>query len=85
MVGESQLEGESLCSEVRQYSYHVYEKARVLLCQQGVVYRQNEIWRDRFTKQNVGGAPKCLQSERLYKNRVVVKYAVDETMMALNS
>lgn len=77
-VSEHQLEGELLCSEPRQYSYHVYEQAHAFTRENGNTYRHNEIWRDVLTKYNVGDRPKCLSSTKLYQNHVVVKYPVAE-------
>ncbi|WP_434779367.1 VanW family protein [Neisseria sp. Ec49-e6-T10] len=84
-VGEHQLEGELLCEQERAYSYHIYEKRHAFTRKNNVVYRQNEIWRDTLTKYNVGGQPKCLRSDLLYQNDVVVKYAVDEARLATNN
>lgn len=81
-VGEHQLEGELLCDHAREYSYHVYEKQHTFTKKYDIIYRQNEIWRDILTKQNVGGAPLCLSSTMMYTNKVIVKYPVDEKMMA---
>ncbi|WP_392551306.1 VanW family protein [Orbus wheelerorum] len=77
-VGENQLEGELLCDHSREYTYHVYEKQHAFTKKQDIIYRQNEIWRDVLTKQNVGGSALCLNSTMLYKNKVVVKYSVDK-------
>lgn len=75
-IGEHQLEGELLCSEEREAKYHVYQKNHRFCRDGAVVYRENEIWRDITTK---GHAPELLRTERLYRNKVVVKYDVDES------
>ena len=49
-VGDHQLEGELLCNEERQYSYHIDEKQLAFINRQGVIYRKNEIWKDTMTK-----------------------------------
>lgn len=73
MTGE-QLEGELLCNQPRDRKYHVYQKAHRFVRQGETVFRQNEIWRDVYSK---GHDPVLLHSERLYRNHVVVKYPVD--------
>lgn len=83
-VGEHQLEGELLCDQPRQYSYHVYEKGHGFIRENNITYRHNEIWRDISTKYNVGGIPACISSSKLYQNHVVVKYCVTERMMTKN-
>lgn len=83
-VSEHQLEGEMLCSEPRQYSYHIYEKAHAFTREGGNTYRHNEIWRNILTKYNVGGKSVCLSSTKLYQNHVVVKYHVAEGMIQTN-
>lgn len=75
-VAEEQLEGELLCSQPRECSYHVYEKASRFIKKGEHIYRENEIWRDISTKHNVGAFPKRLSSEQLYRNSVVVKYSI---------
>lgn len=45
----------------------------------GRVFRENEIWRDVRSK---GQESQVLESARLYKNRVVVKYEVEESLLA---
>src|SRR5699024_6305259 len=77
-VGEHQLEGELLSDQERRYSYHIYEKAHAFIRKHTAVYRKNEIWRDIYTKYNVGAKPQCLASEQLYHNHVIVKYKVDD-------
>ncbi|WP_249718465.1 VanW family protein [Proteus faecis] len=75
-VAEHQLEGELLCSEARKYRYHIYEKSSSFIKKGEHVYRCNEIWRDIYTKNNVGAFPQLITSELLYKNSVVVKYDI---------
>lgn len=83
-VGEHQLEGELLCDQPRQCSYHVYEKNHAFIRENNITYRHNEIWRDILTKYNVGGMPTCISSSKLYQNHVVVKYCVTERMITKN-
>ncbi len=79
-VGESQLEGEILSSSERPYRYHVYEQAHRFIKGNEVVWRENEIWREIVTK---GQNAELVSRERLYKNRVRVKYHVeDEKILA---
>ncbi|SQI40219.1 Uncharacterized vancomycin resistance protein [Leminorella richardii] len=78
-VAEHQLEGELLCTAPREVKYHVYQKAHRFVREGRAVYRHNEIWRDVSTK---GQNAQVLQSERLYHNRVIVKYSVDEAMIS---
>lgn len=42
------------------------------------MYPENEIWRDMRTK---GQGSQLVVSEQLYRNRVVVKYAVDNALL----
>lgn len=49
-VGDHQLEGEFLCNEERQYSFHINEKQHAIINRQGVIYRKNGIWKDTMTK-----------------------------------
>ena len=44
----------------------------------GRVFRENEIWRE---VRSEGQESQVLKSERLYKNRVVVKYEVEESLL----
>jgi vancomycin resistance protein VanW len=44
----------------------------------GRVFRENEIWREVRSK---GQESQVLKSERLYKNRVVVKYEVEDSVL----
>lgn len=74
-VGISQLEGELLCCSEREVKYHVYQKSHAFVRHENNVYRQNQIWRDTLTK---GHDPQLLIEECLYKNNVIVKYAVAE-------
>lgn len=77
-VAENQLEGELLCSEERKYRYHIYEKNASFIKKRHDVYRCNEIWRDIYTKHNVGAYSQLLATEQLYKNNVIVKYDIPE-------
>ena len=72
-VGEAQLEGELLCDQVRQYRYHLFQEAHRFVRDGSRVYRENEIWREVREKGQVGA---LVERERLYRNRVVVKYEV---------
>lgn len=77
-VGDHQLEGKLLCDEERQYSYHVYEKQHAFIKRQGVIYRKNDnLERHHDQKQCRCGAPACICSEMMYKNKVIVKYEVN--------
>jgi vancomycin resistance protein VanW len=76
-VGETQLEGELLCDRVREYRYHVFQEAHRFVREGARVYRENEIWREVREKGQVG---ELVERVRLYRNRVVVKYDVDEQM-----
>ena len=78
-VGEKQPEGELLSDRPSQVKYHVYQRAHRFYRQGLHVYRENEIWRDTLSK---GHDPQQLASVRLYRNKVIVKYAVDETCLA---
>lgn len=76
-VGKHQLEGELRSNQERKYSYHIYELNHAFKKKGDITIRQNEIWRDRFTKNNIKGAPQRLSTEQLYTNSVIVKYHVD--------
>ncbi|WP_170110795.1 MULTISPECIES: VanW family protein [Proteus] len=80
-VAEHQLEGELLCSEERKYRYHIYEKSSSFIKKGEHVYRYNEIWRDIYTKNNVGAFPQLITSELLYENSVVVKYDISDEQL----
>jgi vancomycin resistance protein VanW len=77
-VAEQQLEGELLCDQVREFRYHVYQLGHRYVREGGRVFRENEIWREVRSK---GQESQVLKSERLYKNRVVVKYEVEESLL----
>ncbi len=81
-VAEHQLEGELLCSEAREYRYHIYEKSSSFIKKGDHVYRCNEIWRDIYTKNNVSAFPELIKSELLYKNRVVIKYDIPDEQLS---
>jgi len=72
-VGETQLEGELLCDQVREYRYHVFQEGHRFVREGERVYRENEIWREVREKGQVG---ELVEKKRLYRNRVVVKYEV---------
>jgi vancomycin resistance protein VanW len=80
-VGEQQLEGELLCDRVREFRYHVYQVGHRFLREGGRVFRENEIWREVKSK---GQGSEVLENERLYRNRVVVKYEAGESLLAVN-
>ncbi|WP_225607340.1 VanW family protein [Pseudomonas sp. PDM10] len=77
-VGEQQLEGELLCDQAREFRYHVYQLRHRFVRDGGRVFRENEIWREVWSK---GQESQVLKSERLYKNRVVVKYEVEDSVL----
>lgn len=77
-VAEQQLEGELLCDQAREFRYHVYQLGHRFVRDGGRVFRENEIWREIRSK---GQASQVLKSERLYKNRVMVKYEVEEGLL----
>lgn len=77
-VGEKQLEGELLSDRDASVKYHVYEREHRFYRQARQVFRENEIWRDTLTK---GHDPRTLESVCLYRNRVVVKYLVDDALV----
>ncbi|MDI3357210.1 VanW family protein [Pseudomonas sp. UYIF39] len=77
-VAEQQLEGELLCDQAREFRYHVYQLGHRFVRDGGRVFRENEIWREIRSK---GQASQVLKSERLYKNRVMVKYEVEERLL----
>lgn len=78
-VGERQLEGMLLCSSEAWSKYHVYQKAHRFVRKGPNVWRENEIWRDTITK---GHNPRVLASEKLYSNRVIIKYPVDDEVIS---
>jgi vancomycin resistance protein VanW len=77
-VGEQQLEGELLCDQAREFRYHVYQLGHRFVRDGERVFRENEIWREVRSK---GQESQVLKSERLYKNRVVVKYEVEDSLL----
>ncbi len=78
-VGEQQLEGELLSDQPRDFRYHIYQLEHRFVRDSGRVFRENEIWRDVLSK---GQNSELVRRERLYKNRVVVKYPVDDQQLA---
>lgn len=78
-IAAHQLEGELLCSAPRPVRYHVYERAQRFVRDGDAVLRHNEIWRDIREK---GQAGTLLASECLYRNRVRVKYPVEEARLS---
>ncbi len=78
-IAAQQLEGELLCSAPRPVRYHVYERAQRFVRDGEAVLRLNEIWRDIREK---GQAGTLLASECLYRNRVRVKYPVEEARLS---
>ncbi|MCK9781129.1 VanW family protein [Proteus columbae] len=81
-VAEHQLEGELLCNKAREYRYHIYEKSSSFIKKGEHVYRCNEIWRDVYTKNNVGAFPQLITSELLYENSVIVKYDISDEQLS---
>lgn len=77
-VGESQLEGELLCEQPRDFNYHIYQRGHRFTREGSRVLRENEIWRDVLTK---GQNPQLERRELLYRNRVVVKYPVADELL----
>jgi vancomycin resistance protein VanW len=76
-VGKHQLEGELLSNQSCNVKYHVYQKNQKFYRENGVVYRENQIWRDTITK---GHNPEVIDSSLLYSNKVIVKYEVDKNV-----
>lgn len=72
------MEGELLSDQVREIRYHVYQLGHRFVRDGGRVFRENEIWREVRSK---GQESQVLKSERLYTNRVVVKYEVEESLL----
>jgi len=79
-VGKQQLEGELLCEQARAFRYHVYQCGHRFVREGGRVFREYEIWWDVRTK---GQDSQVVRSERLYRNRVVVKYVVNEALVEM--
>ena len=77
-VAEKQLEGELLSDQPSPVKYHVYQLAHRFYRHGQHLYRENEIWRDTLTK---GHQPQQLSATRLYRNKVMVKYSVDEACL----
>ncbi len=77
-VGESQLEGELLCEQPRDFNYHIHQRGHRFTREGSRVLRENEIWRDVLTK---GQNPQLERRELLYRNRVVVKYPVADELL----
>lgn len=74
-VGETQLEGELLSDREREFRYHVFEVGHRFVREGEHVFRENEIWREVREKGQVGA---LVEREKLYGNRVVVKYEIGE-------
>jgi vancomycin resistance protein VanW len=77
-VGGTQLEGELLCERAREFRYHVFELGHRFIRNGGRVFRENEIWRETREKGQEG---KVIKRERLYQNRVVVKYDIGDEFL----
>ncbi len=78
-IAEHQLEGELLCSAPRGVKYHIHQQNHKFTRKNGVVYRHNEIWQKVTTK---GQEPTTLQDKCLYRNKVVVKYPLDDSQIS---
>lgn len=78
-IGEHQIEGELLCSSPREHKYHIYQQNHQFVREHGVIYRHNEIWQQITTK---GQEPLTLSDRCLYRNKVVVKYPLDESQLS---
>lgn len=78
-VAEHQLEGVLLCSAERPFRYHVYQRNHRFLKAGEDVVRENEIWRDIREKGQQGT---LLASECLYRNRVRVKYPIEDERLS---
>ncbi len=78
-IAEHQLEGELLCTSPREAKYHIYQKNHKFTRQNGAVYRHNEIWQKVTTK---GQEPITLQDKCLYRNKVIVKYSLNESQIS---
>ena len=79
-IAEHQLEGELLSCTSREHKYHIYEKNHKFTRENEVIYRHNEIWQKVTTK---GQEPITLQDNCLYRNKVVVKYSLDENCITV--
>ncbi|MFW9080176.1 VanW family protein [Pseudomonas sp. P2757] len=77
-VAQTQLEGELLCDQAREFRYHVFQEAHRFVRDGGRVFRENEIWREVREKGQIG---ELVKRERLYRNRVVVKYEIAEALV----
>ncbi len=80
-VGEQQLEGELLCDRMRGFWYHIYQVGHRFLREGGRVFRGNEIWREVRSK---GQGSEVLGNEQLYRNWLVVKCEVGESLLVVN-
>ncbi|WP_010455599.1 VanW family protein [Pseudomonas mandelii] len=80
-VGEQQLEGELLCDRVRGFLVSHLSGWHRFLREGGRVFRGNEIWREVRSKAQ---GSEVLGNERLYRNWVVVKYEVGESLLVVN-
>jgi len=78
-VAEHQLEGVLLCSAERPVRYHVYQRNHRFLRTGSGVIRENEIWREVREKGQEGV---LLERTCLYRNRVRVKYPVDDEQLS---
>jgi vancomycin resistance protein VanW len=56
----------------------VFQEAHRFVREGARVYRENEIWREVRNKGQVG---ELVKRERLYRNRVVVKYEVAQALI----
>ena len=57
------------------YKYHVYEKNHMFVKIGDSFYRRNELWRDKYSKEDSGAV---METELLQKNNSLVKYTPGE-------
>lgn len=78
-IAVHQLEGELLCSAPHSVCYHAYRRAQRFVRDGKAVLRLNEIWRDIRGKSQAGT---LLADECLYRNRVHVRYPLEEARLS---
>lgn len=68
---EKCLEGELRINKNLDFAYHVFEKEHAFIKKEDVYYRKNEIWRNKYLK-NEGG--KVIDTEKMIENYARVAY-----------
>ena len=73
------INGDLRVSEELPYKYHVYEKNHRFVKVGETYFRQNELWRERYSKE---GSGRIIETELIQKNNSLVKYTPEDYIVA---